>query len=88
MAATSEYRFESLRARQRRDAQRTAVYLDAGNDSPRCPWIYEGFEEPPRYPRSFGGSVDSGKLELRLERRLRAVIDNRRPANDQERQDG
>jgi hypothetical protein len=61
--------FELRMQADRRKAERSATYRDASNDAPRCPWVYAGFEEPPRFPRSFGGSVCADDLD----RRLRAI---------------
>jgi hypothetical protein len=61
--------FELKMQADRRKAERSAPYRDARNDGPRCPWIYDGYEEPPRFPKSFGGSVCANDLD----RRLRAI---------------
>jgi hypothetical protein len=63
MPASRSYKFESRIRRERLEAERTALYRDTRNDAPRCPWIYRGFEEPPNFPRSSGGSIDAGELE-------------------------
>jgi hypothetical protein len=54
-------------AREARRAERSGPYREAGNDSPRCPWIYRGYEEPPSVPaHPSGGTQDAGTLESRL----------------------
>lgn len=69
MVMTKGMAFEYKIARERRDAQRTAVWREARNDAPACPWIYPGFEELPNLRR--GGAVGSVGLAEKLERRLR-----------------
>src|SRR5690348_6624761 len=66
MPASKQLKFEYRIARQRREAARTAVYREAANDAPACPWIYRGFEEPPKLGPRTGGSVDAAPLEGRL----------------------
>jgi hypothetical protein len=64
--------------RHDRDCRRAAIiapYREAGNEAPRCPWIYRGFGEPPAIPREpSGASVDAGTIERRLEARLQNVL--------------
>jgi hypothetical protein len=66
MPSSRQLRFEAKMARDGRDAARTERFRDAFNDGPRCPWIYSGFEEPPRLPDTSGGTIDAGELEVRL----------------------
>jgi hypothetical protein len=71
MPSSRQLRFEAKMARDGRDAARTAAFRDAFNDAPRCPWIYGGFEEPPRLRKTSGSRVDAGELDLRL----RSIVD-------------
>jgi len=59
-------------------AARSAPYRDAGNDAPRVPWIYSGFGEPPKFPKSFGGSSSADDLDRRLKAAALRLLEARK----------
>lgn len=82
MPATNTSKFEAKIARERRAAARTAIFRDAANDAPRCPWIYTGFEESPPLRKRRAGTIDAGDIEQRLRAIDRAIIGARRVRDD------
>jgi len=61
-------------AAEQRKAARLAPYREHGNDAPRCPWIYRGFEEQPKMPaHSSGGTQEAGPLDGRLQAREQEI---------------
>lgn len=67
MPITQRSKLESRNARESREADRTASFRDARNDEPSCPWIYQGFEEPPGLRKGKSdGMLQAGDLEARL----------------------
>jgi hypothetical protein len=61
-------------ANDQRRAARAAPVREGSNDTPRCPWIYRGFEEPPNIPTSSRvGTQDAGALEGCLQARAQEI---------------
>ncbi len=53
-------RFDRVQAQAALNGHR----VDAGNDAPRCPWLYDGFEEPPALASGGqSGTLQAGELE-------------------------
>jgi hypothetical protein len=70
-------------ATDQRRAARSAPFREGGNDAPRCPSIYRGFEEPPKIPhRSVIGTQDACTLERRLRTREQDIHQTFRERKD------
>lgn len=72
-------RFDRLQG----EAARSQSRVERFNDTPRCPWLYDGYEEPPQLePAGPAGTLDASLLERRLREIDNAILRERDEAVD------
>jgi hypothetical protein len=64
--------------RQHVEALRNQGRVNRLNDAPRCPWLYDGYEEPPQLKTAgSAGTLDASVLERRLREIDNAILAER-----------